>query len=580
MPTPSTFRRLSAAAVLLWATGGCQFSPGTGRIGSRGEAGVDRLLKTYADLASKKFQVIADFESPQQGTLFRCEPAGNAGTAQISTKQARRETGVGALKMSLADSAQQVVAGGDVESDWALIRDWTPYHLLILSVFSPRPLNGFGFSVRSGTTVPLTFTHPPIALETGWNLIRADLGEMSDRVNLADVREVRFWCRPLESPVELYLDDVILTNNMQQVFGPSQPAAGELYVRAQGQRLLVGTGERFEIVLSNGLIRQWYDVSSNPAKTRSLTGGLPLGAAAVTLPKSANPAGWLDEVVGQLTPGPQIKVVQTVEETSPLRVVIRTQWRAETGENATEAAARRQCVYSIYRDGRIYVEAGGAIPEPGVACFCDADAGFKLTLVERPAEAAPGGAHDPYALFARAARGQADLLMVPYGFATGQTLHRPEDPRMCVLWRPAPGGDRLQFAAMIRVWPTDVDSAAQAMPMAADYRHPLPLLTDVGELQRTDPGDFDGDGFNEARGYFALQLAGSVAKVRVSGRRHLRFSPLFKVVDVADRDVWVYVDGRQIETYRDSKGDVLFEVKGVISGEALVEVTSRAKESK
>jgi hypothetical protein len=51
-------------------------------------------------------------------------------------------------------------------------------------------------------------------------------------------------------------------------------------------------------------------------------------------------------------------------------------------------------------------------------------------------------------------------------------------------------------------------------------------------------------------------------------------------VGVADRDVWVYVDGRQVETYRDAKGNALFEVKGMIAGEALVEVTSRAKEAK
>ena len=578
--TQSRLRFLGGAGLLL-AIGGCTLLGGPAGGRSRGGPSVDRLVAAYEDLAFKKFQVIADFESPVQAGLFRCEPASSTCKVEISTKQARRETGVGGLRMLLRDSSQQVVAEDRPESEWSLVRDWTKFHLLIFSVYSPRPLSGFVFSVRSGTDVPLTYTHARLPLEKGWNLVRADLGEMSDQVNLADVRELRFWCDPLESPVELFLDDVILTNNSRQVFGPAQPAPGEMYVRAQGQRLVVGAGERFELVFSDGLIRQWFDLSSDPAKTRSLTSGLPLGAAVVALPKLQDPAGWLDEVLSQTGAVPHVNVVQTVEETTPLGVVIRALWRADRGEEkGDETPALRQCVYSIYRDGRIYVEAVGQQPEAGVACFCDADAGFKLTLVEHASEAAPGGAHDPYALFSRPERGRADLLMVPYGAVTGQALHRPDDPRLCVLWRLPPGEERFHFAGLMRVWPTDIDTAAQAVPMAADYRQPMPLLVDAGSLSRAEPGDFDHDGFSEGRGYFSLQLDGNVAKARISGRRYLRFSPLFKLVNVAPRDVWVYVDGRQVETYRDAKGDVLFQVPGMISEEALVEVTSRVKAGK
>lgn len=576
----STMRFLGVAGLLL-AFGGCTLVGGPGAGGARGGPSVDRLVAAYEDLAFKKFQVVADFESPVQAGLFRCEPAGGTGTVEISTKQARRETGAGALKLTLQDSSQQVVAEDRPESEWSLTRDWTYFHLLIFSVYSPRPLSGFVYSVRSGTEVPLTYTHARIALEKGWNLIRADLGQMSDQVNLADVRELRFWCDPLESPVELYLDDIVLTNNSRQVFGPAQPAPGEMYVRAQGQRLVVGAGERFELVFSEGLIRQWFDLSSDPAKARSLTGGLPMGPAAVALPKLPDPAGWLDEVLDQTKTPARVNVLQTVEEATPLGAVIRAVWRVETGEApAEDAPALRQCVYSVYRDGRIYVELAGKMQEASVAGFCDADAGFKMTLVEHAAEAAPGGAHDPYALFARAERGRADLLVVPYGAVSGQTLNRPDDPRLCVLWRLPPSDEQFRFAGLMRVWPTDIDAATQAVPMAADYRQPLPLLVDAGSLNRAEPGDFDTDGFSEGRGYFVMQLDGNVAKARISGRRYLRFSPLFKLVGVAERDVWVYVDGRQVETYRDAKGNVLFEVKGMIAGEALVEVTSRAKEVK
>ncbi len=135
------------------------------------------------------------------------------------------------------------------------------------------------------------------------------------------------------------------------------------------------------------------------------------------------------------------------------------------------------------------------------------------------------------------------------------------------------------MAALMRVWPADIDSPAQAAPMAADYLHPLPLLVDAGSLARTDPGDLDRDGFSEGRGYYTLQLDGKIAKVRVSGRRYLRFSPVFRVAAVSNRDVWVYLNGRQIETWRDREGDILFEVRGMISNETLIEVISQVRET-
>src|SRR5690606_28939795 len=135
-------------------------------------------------------------------------------------------------------------------------------------------------------------------------------------------------------------------------------------------------------------------------------------------------------------------------------------------------------------------------------------------------------------------------------------------------------GDAFTFASLVRVWPADLDGEAQAAPMAHDYQQPLPIAIDAGQLVRTDPGDFDHDGFSEGRGYCVIQLDGSIARIRIDGRRHLRFSPVFKLVDVATRDVWVYLDGRELKALeRDADGNVLFEVPGIISREALLEVT-------
>src|SRR5262249_31981277 len=131
----------------------------------------------------------------------------------------------------------------------------------------------------------------------------------------------------------------------------------------------------------------------------------------------------------------------------------------------------------------------------------------------------------------------------------------------------------------VRVWPADIDSPAQANPIADDYQHPFPIGLEVGRLGRTDPGDFDSDGFSEGRGYYTLQLDGSTAKARIPGESRLRFAPAFKVMDLGARDIWAYLDGRQMkDVQRDADSNALFMVPGVVSREALLEITSRAPE--
>jgi hypothetical protein len=182
----------------------------------------------------------------------------------------------------------------------------------------------------------------------------------------------------------------------------------------------------------------------------------------------------------------------------------------------------------------------------------------------------------PYVLFSQPPQaGSADLLVIPSKPLTLQALENPEQSRVCVLYRLPLEADTFLFTGQMRVWPPDIDGPAQASPMALAYTRALPIKVDIGRLVQTDAGDFDGDGYSEARGYYVLQLDGRVAKIRLDGREHLRFSPAFKLVDVTDHDVWVYVDGRQIkQTPRDQNGNLLFEIPGVISREVLIEITA------
>jgi len=549
----------------------------------------DRLVAAYEDLASKRFQVLADFETPEQGTLFRREVGGVSEPMSISVERARHETGVGSLKLSLTNSSQQIVASDSFESQWALYRDWSKYHLLLFSVFSPREFGGFTFSVRSGTDIPLTYRHPRIFLKPGWNLIRIDLARMGDEINLGDVREVRFWCEPLDTPIDLYLDDLILVDNEQRVFGRSDAEPGDLYVTAKGRRLAVGAVERFELVFARGRILQWFDLAHDPARVHNLVGAGSLGPNPVVISGGLNPVVRLDDPTQWSGLGAAVESYQSLVDANPLWAVILSEWRfGAAGEPVTDASPYHRWLYTIYPDGRVYVECRGIArtttfepPGLGIAFSCDGDSGF----VRHVAEGEPGSdnapvGREPYVLFSRPERRQADLLIVPSRPLVVQTLQAMDDPRLSILWRLPMEGDRFLFTAQLRVWPSDIDTPQAAGPIVIDYCHPLPIAVDTGRLVRTDEGDINNDGFSEAHGHYVLQLDGNVAKVRIAGKPHRRFSPAFKLVDVANRQVWVYMNGRQIrDIHRDRNGEVLFVVPGVVTDEALIEITAGSRTS-
>lgn len=583
--------RLAVLCVVLISIAGCKTPPPSGQNYDRElPPTLDRLVAAYEDLANKRFEIIADFESPEQATIFRVEPTGSVGMVKPSADRARSETGVGSLKMSFVDSRQRIIASDTSDAKWSLIRDWSKYHLLLMSVFSPRKLGGFQVTVRSGTTSPLSYTVSRIAINPGWNLVRIDLGELVEQVNLADVREVQFGCDPLESPVDLYLDDIILTDNSRKVFGASDGTAGELYVRTEGRRLAVGAAGRFELVFARGRLREWYDLGQDAPRLRNLLGRGVMGPIPVPLVGNVGDKLDLDDRTQWAGLGIAAAVNQTVLEATPLYARVQAQVGFGSVDSPPDDSSPwHRWVYTIYRDGRVYVECTGTARGEnfnpsgiGMAFTCDAGSGFRrLLAASRPADSQPEGNQSTalYALFTRPNRG-SDLLVVPATPLPARSVDNASESRLGVLWElPGPSAT-FSFAAMMRVWPTDLDSPAQADPMGKDYQNPLPIGLEVGRLVRTDPGDFDSDGFSEGRGYYALQLDGSTARVRIPGQNRLRFSPVFKIADLGNRDLWAYIDGRQIkEIDRDADGNAFFMISDVVSRDSLLEITSRAPDA-
>lgn len=575
-----------ASAMLLIGFAGCN-GPGPAITTSTptvaSEQSIDRLIAAYPnELANKRFQVIADFEDPRQAGLFHREPDRDPGIA-MTTARAQQESGVGSLAMPLADAAQRIVAIDSPEGQWSLYTDWAPYHLLMFSVFSPREQGGFRFSVRSGGTNPLIYEHPRILLKTGWNRVRVDLADLADHVYLGDIREMRFWCDPLDSPITLYLDDVILTDNSRELLANPNNTLGELSVKWQGRRLVVTSADRFELVFSRGQIRHWYDLAADPQRMHNLCGNT-LGPLPIPI-EHDKPLDIAEGAALWTRLGPLAESYQSLVEVSPLRVVIHGEWRLGSPQSElSESSPYHRWVYSIYRGGEVYVECSGSIPNAGVSevgmlIGCDGATGFQRYVNQPATHSAKDQA--AYTLFSQPRQaGSADLLVVPARPLTAQPIDIPNLPQQYVLYRVPVESDRFVFTALLRVWPDDVDSLTQATPLALAYTRPTPISVDAGSLVRTDHGDLDSDGFSEARGYYVLQLDGRVGKIRLDGRDHLRFSPAFKIVEVMDYDVWVYVDGRLIRnTQRDQNGNVLFEVPGVISREVLIEINATKRET-
>lgn len=548
---------------------------------------VDRLAAKYEDLAARRFLVLADFEDAAQGTLFTTEPAG-VGSVSVSTDRAVPDTGVGSLKMSLPGSAEFVVCRNRPGGQWGLPSDWTRHHLLIMSVYSPRKLDGFRVTLHSGGRRELAYGHPRQLLETGWNLIRVDLGEVGQAIDLSDVREIRLGCELLQTAVDLYLDNLILVDNEQEVFVTQERVPGDLYVLSRGQSLVVGAIDRFELVFARGRIDQWYDLASDPNRLHNLAGPGPLGPVPTGTPGSPAPPLSITGMEHWSSPGAVVETHQSLVSATPLQIIVQGRCVfASAGSHPEPMAASHEWVYTIYQDGRVYVQCSGDAGMPGgadeqisVGVACDRTLGFVRHIIHDSVDedAVAGRRRVVCALLSRRDPGLSDLLVVPFNASRIEPYDEDSAARIGVTWRVPVINNRFAFALMLRCWPDDVDSPEQARPLAASYLYGPSIALDAGRLVRTDPGDLDNDGYSEARGYTVLQLDGNIARIRIDGREHLRFSPAFRIVDVSDRDVWVYLDGRLItDTRRDENGSLLFVIPGVVSREVLLEVTSRQR---
>ena len=581
----------AAVGLALCCLAGCQLPPA----GQKQDEGLSpvlvRLRETYADLRHGPFVSLADFESPGQAKLFRVAGPDDAEydrrQPSISVLRSRNATGAGGLKAKLNGPGHRLIFDGRRSQELALIRDWRDHALLLVSIYGPRDGLALEFSVRSGTDTPIHWLRT-IHAKPGWNLFRFDLAELGEQVDLADVRALSWRAPHVDSPVELFLDDIILANNRRYLLG-EQAAAGELYVFELGRSVHVGVRERFDLAFRDGVIAAWtVDGREN------LTVGTGLGPFPLPLPAdwSTQPETTIvyDDPELFINWGTAVEATQQVVELSPFRVVVRGHWRFvdEPGRATAEAPADTRpshtWEYVIYRFGQVCVRAtsaaqgaGWSAPRVGYAVALNGRRGFvRVEPAAAYADAAPAG----FVLMSQPGRERPDLLWSMHARAASLRrleLASADDRRVVELCGDIAADETVETAHLLRFWPHDIDGAPEARTFAADYQHPAALAVSTGGLVTDAPGDLNHDGYNECEGCYELAADAGVARFTFDPGGWLRHQPTFRVHKTAGRRCWVYADGQIVKTLgRDRQGELCFVIPGVVSAPRTIEAISRA----
>jgi len=592
---PHTTKQLLAACcglmlgVTLWP--GCQQPPA--RIPSALGPVADRLKAAYPDLATGRFLTIADFEHRRHQTLFRIEPPSSE--PSISVRRSRLSTGAGSLHFVLADRHARLVCDDQQAKDWALPRDWRGHWLLLMSLYAAQPVDHLTFAVESGQDQPTRFELPGLRLQPGWNLLRVDLSEAAQQIDLSDVRRLHWSCPQLNEPLELYLDDLVLADNQQDLLAPSDDTDDTLFVRRRGRSLHVGSPGRFELVFRRGRLQQWYDLGSDPKQSRPLAADGGLGPHLLAL-SAQRVAGQVDasDYADFSALGPVVESRQRLLELHPSRVVVEGTWRysdpRRQGESRRFGAkptppVQQRHVYTITPQGRVYIDLSSSLkpgaPPPadvGFALCVGADAGFECELPHstRPDD---GAAPLSFALLARRQASQADLLVAMHR-ADDAPLHEilrddRDAPVGVMMCGGQPSADPFRWAMMLSVWPGDLDNLTEAALIAADYCMPAQLDVESGRLVRDEPGDQSNDGFCETGGYYTLAMENGLTRFHIDGRRQLRFYPTFKLAGSVGTPCWAYADGRLLRRIWRNSDDVAFvQIDKIVDAPMTIEVVA------
>lgn len=590
--------RLTTVVMTLAAATGCQPSLRSADLQPHDQSGrrvlppmLARMQRKYADLHTGRFVCLADFNTRPQAALFRIlGPDGTQARSQptISVRRSIDETGAGGLQARLNGPQDQLLFDGARSEKLALVRDWREYHLLLLSMYGPPDGLMLEFSVQSGSDAPIRWTRNLFA-RPGWHLYRLDLAQIGEDIDLAEVRALRWRAPRITAPVDLYLDDLILTDNTRYLLGENA-ADGEFYALTRGRRIHVGARGRFELAFCDGVIVEWH-----ADQQRNLTVRSGLGPWPVPLPEDwnlrrADPVVYDDPALFADW-GERVTATQRLVEKSGFRVVIEGVWRFLPGWRAAGADLRPPAApahswrYVIYPSGQVCVRTTSRVRDAfwsdervGYTVALDGRSGFTRVICESTSDEEPG---PNFVLMTQPGRQRPDLLWCLHSpaAATRQLeLVSADERRLAITVGDVEPTDTVDAAHLLRFWPRDIDAAPEAESFAADYQRPAALVASRGRVVTDAAGDLDRDGFNESEGCYELMLEAGLLRFRLRPGSSLRHHPIFRVHGTAGQDCWVYVDGRIIHRQgRDIQGNLLFTLSRAVGVPLTIEVNTRSR---
>ena len=587
--------RLTILVLPLALLVGCQQTPRSvdARTGDEADTSLPptlaRMQQAYADLHTGRFVCLADFNTLPQAALFRTlgpDRVEVTDQPEISVRRSIDETGAGGLRARLSSPDEQLRFDGERSAKLALLPDWRKYNLLLFNIYGPPGGLMLEFTVESGADTPLRSTRKLFA-NPGWQLYRIDLAELAEEIDLADVRALCWRASELTAPVDLYLDDLLLTDNTRYLFG-KDAGQGELYGVSAGRRIIVGARDRFELAFADGVIVQWHADDQHNLTVRSGLGPWPVPLPENWSRRRADPVVYDDPTL-YASWGARVAATQRIAEQSGFRVVLEGLWRflPEPGKNAagTDSATRPEHFwrYVIYPTGRVYLRVssqthdnGWPAARVGYALALDGRSGF-----ERVSPAVYGAGEDTnFVLLSPPDRPRPDLLWCVHTPAAAERqleLASADERRSAVTVGDLEPAEVVETAHLLRFWPWDIDAAPEGHTFAADYQHPATISLAHGRLVGDAPGDLDRDGFNESEGCYELALAEGLLRFEFQPAPFLRHRSIFRVHGTAGRDCWVYAEGRIIARQgRDVAGNLLFMLPRPVSVSLTVEVNTRS----
>ncbi len=561
--------------ILTWLSG-CQTPR---QSASNDTTQTDRLIRTYPELRSGRFAIISDYENASHMELVHLSGASEQARCVLDTRRGRNDTGRHCLSFTAGSAHDAVVFSNQHAENWFLRRDWRDYDLLMMSVYSPIQHTQLQLTISAGSPRDRTSVETLLQLHHGWNELSIDLAEVGERVPLDDVREMSLSLSQISKPINLLVDDIILTGHRESMLGDPENKEGRLYVQSVGRRWRIGAGAKFELVFANGQITSWYHLPSDPYRLHNLCQHTALGPTPIRAELSSVTANDFDEL------GRRVVVHSQLAEMNDIRIVLETTWRfVDDPAQAYANRPRQRWTYTIYATGQVFVDvqatqrsANANTGDMGLAVSLATRDG-DLVQTHNPSETQSATDAPPYALVRFRTADAALLFMAQSNHAEAHSqmveqLSRDQD-RTTIVYLANTGSETMaHWTAQLFLTSSQSLSDAEAQQRALAFGRGVSVELELGEAQNSQGHTTSQAWLNRATGSISLIPTQGRIRLRLPGAPQTLFSPAFQVTGPADASAWVYVDNLLIKhTSHNKHGQLLFQLPQVIQKPTVVEV--------